>query len=208
MTDRFAYRAGARFYDLFSGEWLYRAGRLEGVRMLGARPGDTVLDVGCGTGLNFALLRDAVGPTGHVVGLDRTAQMLEVAQRWVDRHGWTNVSLVQADATAFEAADLGERIPDGVLSTYAMSVTGDPAAAWARIRAAVRPGGRACIVDMQPPTGRARWLSPLARLACAMGGADITARPWALLEAAATDLERRSLRGGHIRVVAGTLAAR
>ncbi|WP_061962337.1 class I SAM-dependent methyltransferase [Demequina flava] len=204
MSDRFSYGGGARYYDQFSGEWLYRAGRVEGVQMLGARAGDTVLDVGCGTGKNFPLLLEAVGPTGHVLGLDRSPQMLDVARARVDRHLWPNVTLVQADATRFTAADLKGRTPDAVLSTYAMSVTDDPDAVWQCVRAVTYPGSRVCIVDMRAPTGLARLLEPLARLACAMGGADINAHPWTLLEADGAGVEVRGLRGGHIQVGAGT----
>ena len=169
--------------------------------------GDTVLDVGCGTGLNFALLADAVGSAGRVIGLDRSPQMLKVAQRRIQRANWSNVVLVRADATDFGLADIGGRPVDAVLTTYAMSLIGDSPAAWARMRAVLKPTARACIVDMQLPAGRARVLAPLARLACVLGGSDIRAHPWTLLtaDADADDVEVRSLRGGHIRVVAATL---
>lgn len=202
---RRAYGAGAKFYDALSGEPVYRIGRVTGVRMLRLRAGDTVLDLGCGTGLNFALLTAAVGPTGRVIGLDRSGAMLDVARRRIERRGWSNVSLVHADATDFGWTDLEVPQIDAVISTYAMSVFNDPNAAWANVRAVLRPGGRACIVDMQVPTGAATVLAPVAHLACAAGGSDIDAHPWTLLEADAQDVRRRSLRGGHIQVVAGTI---
>lgn len=206
MSDRRAYAAGAAYYDLLSGELVYRAGRAAGVKLLDLQPGDTVLDVGCGTGLNFAHLVDAVGATGRVVGVDRSPDMLRVARRRIARRGWESVSVVQVDATEFTLADLGGRRVDAALSTYAMSVIDDAAAAWARIRAVLKPNGRVCIVDMQEPTGAARVLAPLARLACTMGGSDIDAHPWNLLATAAPAVQTRSLRGGHIQVVAGTVA--
>ena len=205
MSDRAAYGIGAGVYDILAGEAIYRIGRVEGVRMLGLRHGDTVLDVGCGTGLNLALLADAVGPTGSVIGLDRSAQMLEVARHRIEKERWSHVRLVEADATDFRLDAIGGRPVDAVISTYAMSVIDAPAAAWTHMRAALRPGGRACIVDMQVPTGRARIFAPLARLACAIGGSDIHAHPWQLLLADGQDLDTRSLRGGHIQVVAGSL---
>jgi len=60
--------------------------------------GDTVIDMACGTGLNFSLLQKAVGPGGRIVGVDLTDAMLARAQDRIKANGWSNVSLVQADA--------------------------------------------------------------------------------------------------------------
>ncbi|MCY7289194.1 MAG: methyltransferase domain-containing protein [Cryobacterium sp.] len=207
------YEAAARFYDALSGERaVYRAGRRSGVALLELRPGDTVLDLGCGTGLNLALLVDAVGPLGAVVGLDRSPQMLEMARRRVEANGWTSVRLVEADATTFDPSEVANRLPeategliDAVFSSYAMSVFDDWHPAWDRMRVLLRPGGRACIVDMQLPVGRARVFSPLIRLAAVVGGSDLAARPWTVLERDGVQVRSESVRGGHIRVVAATI---
>jgi len=66
------------------------------VQRLAARPGDTVLDVGCGTGLCLPLLQHRVGPSGTIIGIDASAQMLEVAGTRVAEHGWDNVQLLVA----------------------------------------------------------------------------------------------------------------
>ena len=205
------YSAGARLYDILSGErWVYGAGRAAGLRIFGLRPGDVVLDLGCGTGLNFALLRAAVGPTGRVIGLDRSSEMLEVARSRVTRHGWTNVTLVQADATEFDAADLRkggvDADVDAVIATYSLSVIRQWRAAWANARGVLKPGGRALVVDMQVPTGAARILAPLAYAMCAFGGSDITAHPWTILERDGTDITAAEVKGSHIRAVAASIA--
>ncbi|MBA2698171.1 MAG: methyltransferase domain-containing protein, partial [Nocardioidaceae bacterium] len=94
------YAQAARFYDVLSLERpVYRPGRLLGVELLGLRAGDTVLDVGCGTGLNLPLLRAAVGEQGTVVGLDLSPQMLSRARRRVRVAGWDNVHLHCGDAS-------------------------------------------------------------------------------------------------------------
>jgi len=58
---------------------------------------------------------------------------------------------------------------------------------------------------MEPPQGWARLLTPIARLACRMGGADINARPWTALEGATSDVQSWSLRGGHVQARVGTI---
>ncbi len=205
------YSAGARLYDVISGERrVYRAGRVAAIDLLRLSPGDVVLDLGCGTGLNLPLLSAAVGPTGLVIGLDLSPEMLAMARR----RGVPNVVIERADATTFDpsrilelAASAGHPLSgvDAVISTYAMSVFPDWHAAWERARAVLRPGGAAAIVDMQPPTGLAAVFSPLARLACAFGGADITARPWRGIERDGIEVQRRSLRGGHVQVAVGVI---
>ena len=207
------YEAAARFYDAFSGEGLvYSAGRQRGIALLGLRPGDTVLDLGCGTGLNFALLVAAVGPTGTVIGLDRSANMLKVARSRVEENGWASVRLIEADATTFDPALVAADLPaaayghvDAVFSSYALSVIGNWPPAWKRMRALLKPGGRAGIVDMQLPVGRGRLFSPLARLFASLGGADLTTRPWTVLEREGVQVQSETVRGGHIRVVVGTI---
>ena len=208
------YTAGARLYDVLSGERLvYRAGRVAGIAALRLGRGDIVLDLGCGTGLNLPLLLDRVGADGHVIGVDRSSSMLAVARDRVRRNGWSNVSLLEADVLLLDPAQItslalrqGARSRvDAAFSSYAMSVFDDWMPAWELLRAVARPGARAGIVDMALPTGAAAVFAPLARLACAAGGADITARPWQALEREAADAEHTVLRGGHIHVVTGTL---
>ena len=63
---------------------------------LPVRRGDTVLDVGCGTGLCLPLLQHKVGPTGAIVGIDASEQMLELAAARIAEHGWDNVRLIAA----------------------------------------------------------------------------------------------------------------
>lgn len=227
------YSVGARWYDVLSGERLvYRIGRVVGIRRLGIRAGDTVLDVGCGTGLNLPLLARRVGPDGRVIGADLSPDMLRMARNRVDAAGWGNVTLIEADATTVDwraaiADALGEPAGgvtaptarsgdrptpevttiDAAVATYSLSVTDEPDTAWHNLRTALRPGARVCVVDMADPRGLAALFRPLARLACALGGADISAHPWRNLERDGVDIEHLTARGDHIHIVTGTVGA-
>ena len=66
------------------------------IQRLPVRRGDTVLDVGCGTGLCLPLLQHKVGPTGAIIGIDASEQMLRVAADRIAEHGWDNVALIAA----------------------------------------------------------------------------------------------------------------
>jgi ubiquinone/menaquinone biosynthesis C-methylase UbiE len=168
------YRKKAKRYDVTSR--LYpvpgypqRAQRLRAVRALGLRPGDTVVDMACGTGLNFALLQGMVGPGGQIIGVDLTDAMLARAQDRVKANGWGNVSLVQSDAAGFG-------FPAGVsaiLSTYAMTQVPGCAEAIAHGAGALAGGGRWVVLDLKVPGNTPRWLAQLGTA---------TVRPFAAID--------------------------
>lgn len=149
----------ARYYDAVSADPpVYRVGRVAAIEGLRLRSGDHVLDVGCGTGLNFPVLRRAVGTAGCIVGVDASGQMLEQARRRVRAHGWDNIVLVRADATTITLGRLAGYLPsshggqslfDAALATYVLSLIPDWPAAWCALLRAVGPAGRIAVADMQ-----------------------------------------------------------
>jgi demethylmenaquinone methyltransferase/2-methoxy-6-polyprenyl-1,4-benzoquinol methylase len=156
------YRRKAKHFDLASR--LYpapgyplRAQRLRAVSALGVRAGNTVVDVACGTGLNFPLIEEVIGPGGRIVGVDLTDAMLGRAQDRMAANGWRNVELVQADAVDF---DFPAGV-DAILSTYALSQVPDCAAVIAHGAAALAPGGRWVVLDLKVPDNTPRWLTQL-----------------------------------------------
>lgn len=79
-----------------------------GINALAPTVGQQVLDIGCGTGLNFSRMQEGIGGSGTIVGIDSSAQMLGFARRRATRHGWENVILIQADMVL---EDPGSRMP-------------------------------------------------------------------------------------------------
>jgi demethylmenaquinone methyltransferase/2-methoxy-6-polyprenyl-1,4-benzoquinol methylase len=182
------YRKKAKHYDVTSR--LYpapgypqRAQRLQAVEALGLRAGDTVVDVACGTGLNFQLIEDVIGPGGRIVGVDLTDAMLAQAQERVEANGWRNVSLVQSDAVAFEfPAEV-----DAILSTYALSQVPECAEVIAHGAAALSGGGRWAVLDLKVPDNTPGRLAQLGTaLVRPFASIDewIMRRPWEAIRAA------------------------
>jgi len=153
------YRRRASRYDVTSHlYWLigYPLDRYrrEGIDALRLRRGDTVVELGCGTGHNLPLLVDAVGPEGRVVGVDLTDAMLAQARRRVERAGWRNVELVHSDAAEFAWPT---RV-DGVLSTYALTLVPELDDVIRRAAAALGRGKRMVVVDFKAPERWPRWV--------------------------------------------------
>jgi len=124
-----------------------------GVRASGARPGDAALDVCCGTG-DFAVeLRRAVGPSGRVVGLDFSPQMLEMARRKSSAVEW-----LQGDALALPFAD-GEFAAACV--GFGVRNLSDHRRGFAEMARVVRPGGRVVCLEMSTPPAPIKPFSQL-----------------------------------------------
>jgi ubiquinone/menaquinone biosynthesis C-methylase UbiE len=119
-----------------------RSWRARAADALDLSPGDTVVEMGCGTGANFPHLRERVGPEGRVVGVDVVPAMLGQARRRIDRAGWANVHAVRGDARRPPVAEA-----DAVLSTFLVGMLDSPALAVRKRVTLVRPGGRVAMLN-------------------------------------------------------------
>jgi demethylmenaquinone methyltransferase/2-methoxy-6-polyprenyl-1,4-benzoquinol methylase len=149
--SRAKYRHRAAGYDRTTRRtWSIRE---RAVAALQLRPGQRVLDVGCGTGLSLALLRDGVGEDGHVYGFDHSSEMLTQARARVATAGWRNVTLLESPA---QAIALPQSV-DALLFHYTHDILRSPAAL-ARVLGCARPQARVAIAGIKYFPW---WLAPL-----------------------------------------------
>jgi demethylmenaquinone methyltransferase/2-methoxy-6-polyprenyl-1,4-benzoquinol methylase len=137
-----------------------RSLRRRAVDSLGLEPGATVLDLGCGTGANFAFIEGVVGPGGRLIAVDYSEGMLGVAERRARSAGWGNVELVEADAARME---LPPGSLDGALATLALSAIPDQEAAVRNVHRALKPNARFAVLDARLLEGPWRLFNPLIR---------------------------------------------
>lgn len=194
------YRLRAARYDL---ELLpFEPVRTEAIAVLDPRPGETVLDVGCGTGLSFGPLLRRLSTQGHVVGIEPSPEMLELARQRIAAHGWRGVTLLQAGAA--DAPLQGAA--DAAMFHFTHDVLRD-AQALDHVLAHLRPGGRVVAAGLQwaPP-----WMLPanlfvlgaaLYSVTC-MEGLD---QPWTLLAERLQALEVRTRGFGGIYIASGRI---
>jgi len=154
------YRPQKLLYDLTRKHYLIGRDRL--IEGLDARPGERLLDLGCGTGRNLALIARR-WPGTRLLGLDAAAPMLEVATAKLRAAGLEQrVRLARGVAEDLDLPALFEEPAglDHVTISYALSMMDDPVAALERSLGVLRSGGRLHVVDFGPMTGLpapARW---------------------------------------------------
>ncbi|MFK0259473.1 class I SAM-dependent methyltransferase [Streptomyces sp. NPDC090445] len=123
-------------------------------------PGEKVLDIGCGAGSTTRQAARAAAPGGHALGLDLSGPMLERARASAADDGLGNVRFEHGDAQVHR---LDPGAYDLAVSRFGIMFFADPAAAFANIAAALRPGGRVALLCAAEPEGN-EWLTALTAL--------------------------------------------
>ena len=126
------------------------------IKLASVRPGEKVLDIGCGSGATAIALAGVVGDGGHVTGIDVSKPMIDLARRRAA--GMKHLDWLLADAAAphvsLPAADL-------LLSRFGVMFFGDPVAAFTNLRRALKPGGRLVFACWRPLAENPWMLVPL-----------------------------------------------
>ena len=129
------------------------------------RPGESVLDIGCGCGSTSLALARAVGPQGRVLGVDISRPMLDAARRLAAAQPGLKLGFTEADASV-ATLPAGQ---DLLFSRFGLMFFAEPAAALRHLRAALRPGGRCAFVCWRAPRDNPWAMTPLVAARKALG---------------------------------------
>ncbi len=135
--------------------------RREARLALGVQPGDRLIEIACGTGLNFPHLRQLIGERGWLIGVDLTPAMLDIARRRVAHHRWKNVEVREADAAQLPFADATF---DKAFCAFALNIIPEYERAIAEVRRVLVPGGRLVALEMRS-IDMSSWSGWLGRMA-------------------------------------------
>jgi len=201
------YRKRAKHYDITANlyyligfrEWSYRK---SAVTALNLTRGDTVVEIGCGTGLNSGLLQEVIGPEGKIIGVDLTDEMIAQAKKGVEENKWANVELVECDAGEYIFPDM----VDGILSTFAITLIPEYDTVIWNGHNALAPGKRFVILDFKLPSNWLSFFAPLGVLITRPFGVSMemaSRHPWESIDKYLPNSTFKELYGGFAYIVAG-----
>jgi arsenite methyltransferase len=152
------------------------------------KPGEIVVDLGSGAGFDISVAARAVGPSGRVIGIDMTPEMIERARHNISRQGLTNVTVVLGE---IEALPLSDTCADVILSNCVINLSPDKPRVFREAHRVLRPHGRVVVSDILARRLLPRFLraNPYLWSACIAGAATERQYTQALRDAGFTNIE-------------------
>ena len=180
------YRRMAKKYDLWSKLFVLigfreKVYRQEAVAQLQLGQGNTVVELGCGTGLNFEFLQRYIGSTGKIVGVDFSEAMLIEAKKKTNANGWHNIDLVQCDAAEYAFS----QPVDGILSSFSLVFMPKYKHVIQQASQHLKQGKRLVVLDQKIPKGSLRrytFLFEMLVKSFAVTAEMSDQRPWQLFK--------------------------
>ena len=201
------YRKRAGNYDL-SANLYYLIGFREAkyrklaISKLGLNEGNTAVEIGCGTGLNFGYILDCIGKNGKLIGIDLTDAMLAKAKERVLKNNWGNVELVNIDASKY---DFPPNI-NAVYSTFALTLVPEYEEIISKASQALTSDGKLVILDLKQPEKWPLWLVKFGVLITKPFGVslDIADRKlWEVMEKYFQNVTVQKIYGGFAYIAVG-----
>jgi precorrin-6B methylase 2 len=197
--DQYRHRAAVYDNELAAFEPI----RQMAIKQLSLVPGDTVVDVGCGTGLSFEPLQLAVGQTGHIIGIEQCPEMLSRAHDRVVKRGWTNVTLISTPAES----SIIQCHAEAAVFHFTHDILRNPEAV-SHVIISLKPGARVVATGLQwsnPWALMTNWFVLMAATysATSLEGLD---QPWSHLAKHLDQLQVSTELMGSVYVVNGVVA--
>ncbi|NOZ75741.1 MAG: class I SAM-dependent methyltransferase [FCB group bacterium] len=205
VRDLYRERAGS--YDITANLY-YLIGfreakyRKMAVSQLHLKPGDTVVEIGCGTGLNFPYILEYLGNTGKLIGVDLTGAMLDKAQLKVEKKGWENVHLIQGDAAKYTFPDT----TNCIFSSFALTLAPEYQNIIEAASHSLADGGRFVLLDFKKPEKWPLWVTKMGVAITKPFGVtlDLAERkPWEVMKKYFRNVTVTDLYGGFVYIAAG-----
>jgi demethylmenaquinone methyltransferase/2-methoxy-6-polyprenyl-1,4-benzoquinol methylase len=152
----------------------------------------TVLDIACGTGLNFPYLFQAVGPEGRIIAVDLSPNMLQKAKERAQKNGWNNFEFIQGDVSRIELPDA-----DAATAFWCMISIPEYKMALENIISSLESGGRLSVLDFKRINDfSGAVLNPVFNQICRFTHQDVNREPWLHMEQLINNVQIREWKLG------------
>jgi demethylmenaquinone methyltransferase/2-methoxy-6-polyprenyl-1,4-benzoquinol methylase len=201
------YRERAGNYD-FSANLYYLIGfrdasyRKLAISKLGIKEGNTAVEIGCGTGLNFEYALDYIGKTGKLIGIDLTDAMLEKAKDRVLKNNWENIELVNIDAAKYE---FPQNI-NAVYSSFVLNMVPEYEEIINNAYQALTSDGKLVILDLKQSEKWPLWVVKFGVLITKPFGISLDLldrKPWEVMEKYFKKVTVQEIYGGFVYIAVG-----